>query len=117
MREHCSAGLRAGHPAMSRTMRDCGAYVYILASRRNGSLCIVVTGDTPARITAHREGRGSEFGRKYGVAMLVWFEHHPLHAAAIQRETSLKRWNRAWKLRLIEEMNPDWEDLFLKWNA
>jgi putative endonuclease len=94
-----------------------GGYVYILASKRNGTLYIGVTSDLPARIEAHREGRGSAFVKKYGVFTLVWYEYHPLHSAAIQRETSLKRWNRAWKLRLIEEMNPNWDDLLLRWNA
>jgi putative endonuclease len=94
-----------------------GGYVYILASKRNGTLYLGVTSNLPARVDAHREGRGSQFVRKYGVFTLVWYEYHPLYAAAIQRETSLKRWNRAWKLRLIEEMNPNWDDLLLKWNG
>src|SRR5579862_7916180 len=94
-----------------------GGYVYILASKRNGTLYLGVTSNLPARVEAHRSGRGSEFARKYRVFTLVWYEFYPLYAAAIQRETSLKKWNRAWKLRLIEEMNPNWDDLLLKWNA
>jgi putative endonuclease len=86
-------------------------FVYILASMRNGTLYTGITSDLPERIQAHREGRGSAFVKKYGVARLVWFEEHLLYADAIQRETSLKRWKRAWKLALIEKVNPDWDDL------
>jgi len=68
------------------------------------------------RVAAHREGRGSQFVSKYGVTRLVWFEEHPLYLDAIQRETSIKRWKRAWKLALIEKNNPNWDDLLEKWN-
>jgi putative endonuclease len=98
-------------------MRDRSGYVYILASKRNGTLYIGVTNNIPARIEAHRSGRGSAFVKKYGVYKLVWYECYAMYATAIQRETSLKRWNRAWKLRLIEELNPDWDDLLLRWNG
>jgi putative endonuclease len=91
-------------------------YVYILASKRNGTLYIGITSDLAHRMQAHREGRGSAFVKKYGVTHLVWFEKHGLYAGAIQRETSLKRWKRKWKLELIEEHNPNWDDLFDKWN-
>ena len=89
-----------------------GGYVYIMASKRNGTLYTGICGDLYTCIPAHREGRGSEFCKKYNVTRLVWFEHHALYAAAIQRETNIKRWNRAWKLSLIEKMNPNWDDLF-----
>ena len=92
-------------------------FVYILASKRNGTLYTGITSDLHGRILAHREGRGSAFVKKYGVTRLVWFEEYSLYADAIQRETSLKRWKRAWKLALIEKTNPDWEDLLEKWNA
>src|ERR1700741_5416244 len=82
-------------------------YVYIMASKRNGTLYTGVTGDLLARVHAHREGRGSAFCKKYNVTRLVWFEHHPLYTNAIQRETNIKRWNRVWKLALIEKMNPN----------
>lgn len=98
-------------------MGSRGGYVYILASKRNGTLYIGVTSDIPLRMEQHRRGKGSLFVRKYGVFLLVWHEYHPLYAAAIQRETSLKCWKRAWKIRLIEELNPDWKDLLLTWNA
>jgi len=83
-------------------------FVYILASKRNGTLYIGVTSDLHGRIQAHREGRGSAFVNKYGVTRLVWFEQYPLYVDAIQRETSLKRWKRDWKLALIEKVNPNW---------
>jgi putative endonuclease len=92
-------------------------FVYILASKRNGTLYTGVTSDLLGRVQAHREGKGSGFAKKYGVTRLVWFEEFPLYADAIQRETSLKRWKREWKLALIEKTNPDWDDLLEKWNA
>jgi putative endonuclease len=87
-------------------------HVYILASKRNGTLYIGVTNNLAARIHAHREGRGSLFTRKYGVTRLVWYETYDMVVDAIQRESALKRWKRDWKLALIEKTNPDWEDLY-----
>jgi putative endonuclease len=87
-------------------------WVYMMASKRNGTLYLGVTSELPERIQMHREGRGSKFVTKYGVTMLVWYEEHDLITTAIQRETSLKRWPRKWKLALIEKMNPDWRDLY-----
>jgi putative endonuclease len=80
-------------------------------------LYIGETTDLAARIQAHREGRGSAFTRKYGVMQLVWYESHLMVSAAIQRETSLKRWPRKWKLDLIEKTNPEWKDLYEELNA
>ncbi len=91
-------------------------FVYLLASKRNGTLYIGVTSNLFQRVAAHRHGQGSVFTKKYGVTRLVWFEEHPLYADAIQRETSLKRWKRAWKIALIEKFNPNWDDLLEKWN-
>ena len=93
------------------------AFVYILASRRNGTLYIGVTNNLALRVYEHREGRGSAFTRRYGVKFLVWYEPHDSIAEAIQRETSLKHWPRKWKLDLIERMNPDWVDLYLTLNS
>ena len=87
-------------------------HVYILASKRNGTLYIGVTNDLPARIFAHRSGTGSVFTKKYAVTRLVWYETYDMVADAIQRETSLKRWLRKWKLELIEKFNPNWDDLY-----
>ena len=86
--------------------------VYILASRRNGTLYVGVTSDLAARIWQHRNDVVDGFTKKYGVHMLVYFELHDDMESAIIREKRLKKWNRAWKLRLIEEMNPDWIDLY-----
>ena len=85
--------------------------VYILASKRNGTLYIGVTSNLPGRIEAHRSHAVDGFTEKYGVHMLVYFELHSEMYEAIQREKRLKKWNRAWKIRLIEESNPDWTDL------
>ena len=87
-------------------------YVYIMASQRNGTLYTGVTTDLSGRVFQHREGLLPGFTRKYGCKMLVWYEEHFNIADAIQREKSIKRYYRKWKLKLIEEMNPDWEDLY-----
>jgi putative endonuclease len=87
-------------------------HVYILASKRNGTLYTGVTNNLAASIFAHREGRGSAFTKKYNVKTLVWYESYDMVVDAIQRETSIKRWPRKWKLDLIEKDNPDWNDLY-----
>ena len=87
-------------------------YVYILASKRNGTLYIGVTTDLAARIFAHRNGTGSAFTKKYGVKILVWYETYDMVTDAIQRETTLKHWLRKGKLELIEKTNPNWDDLY-----
>ncbi len=87
-------------------------FVYIMASQRNGTLYIGVTNDIIRRAWEHREGLVPGFTKKYGVKMLVWFEESGDIGMAIQRETSPKRWNRKWKLDLVEQMNPDWLDLY-----
>ena len=92
-------------------------FVYILASKRNGTLYIGVTSDLLDRMEQHREGVGSSFVKKYGVRRLVYFEEYALYTDAIQRETSLKRWKRAWKLALIEKHNPRWIDLLEHWHS
>jgi len=85
--------------------------VYLLASRRNGTLYAGVTSDIVRRIHQHREGAMPGFTREYGVRMLVWLERHESMEQAILREKRIKKWNRAWKLALIEKANPDWRDL------
>jgi putative endonuclease len=87
-------------------------YVYILASKRNGTLYIGVTTDLAARVFAHRNGTGSAFTKKYEVKILVWYETYDMVTDAIQRETNLKHWLRKWKLELIEKTNPNWDDLY-----
>jgi putative endonuclease len=86
-------------------------YVYMLASRRNGTLYIGVTNDLARRVAEHRSGSAAGFTRKYGVRMLVWFEAHTDIEAAILREKRIKAWNRAWKIALIEDENIGWRDL------
>ncbi len=85
---------------------------YILASRIGGTLYIGVTNDLVRRVYEHREKLAEGFTRKYGVARLVYFEQHVDIEAAIRREKRLKRWNREWKIRLIEENNSNWDDLY-----
>ncbi|HEU4812909.1 MAG TPA: GIY-YIG nuclease family protein [Xanthomonadaceae bacterium] len=86
--------------------------VYILASERNGTLYIGVTSDLVARTWQHREHMAEGFTKKYDVDRLVWYELHGDMVEAITREKRLKKWNRAWKIRLIEERNPTWSDLW-----
>ena len=87
-------------------------YVYILASRKNGTLYIGMTDDINKRAWEHREHvlKGS-FSDRYNLEMLVWFEVHASRESAFVRERRMKKWNRAWKIKLIEEMNPEWRDL------
>ena len=87
-------------------------HVYILASQRNGTLYIGVTCNLAARIHAHRNGKGSEFTSRHRVTRLLHIEPFAEVHDAIAREKALKKWNRGWKLRLIEENNPGWDDLF-----
>jgi len=89
-----------------------GGYVYIMASRRNGTIYLGVTSDLPARAYQHRNGLIDGFTRKYGCKMLVWYEAHDDIQDARARERQMKKWNRRWKLRVIEEINPGWDDLF-----
>lgn len=86
-------------------------YVYILASKRNGTLYVGVTRDLSRRLFEHQHELTRGFTSRYGVKTLVWFEEHDLLTAAIQREKNIKKYPRQWKLNLIEEMNPDWNDL------
>jgi len=85
-------------------------YVYILASRRYGTLYVGITSNLAQRLEQHRMGVGSEFVRDYKVHRLVHVEEFADPEAAIQREKRLKKWNRDWKIRLIEEHNPEWAD-------
>jgi putative endonuclease len=87
-------------------------YVYILASRRNGTLYHGVTARLAFRVWQHREGLGSEFAARHGVKMLVWYGQFSTARAAIDFEKRVKRWRRAWKLELIEKLNPQWQDLY-----
>ena len=87
-------------------------YVYILASRRNGTLYVGMTDDLVKRIWMHKEEVLPGFTKEYGVKLLVWYEVHESRESAFTRERQIKRWNRAWKLEMIEKTNPSWRDLF-----
>jgi putative endonuclease len=87
-------------------------WVYILASGRNGTLYTGMTNDIARRSWEHREGDGIGFTAKYGVSRLVWCEEYRYVDRAIQREKTIKHWPRAWKINLIEAINPGWEDLY-----
>jgi putative endonuclease len=86
--------------------------VYMLASRKHGTLYIGVTSDLISRIVQHQDGVFDGFTKRYGVTRLVWYETHDLITDAIRREKQLKKYRREWKLNLIEAMNPGWDDLF-----
>ena len=89
-----------------------GGWVYIMTDRYRGTVYIGVTSDIAARAWAHREGRGSTFCARYGLTRLVYAEQAPTIVEAIAREKAVKKWNRAWKIALIEQANPEWDDLF-----
>ena len=90
---------------------------YILASQRNGTLYIGVTSNLLNRMAEHKQGLIEGFTKKYAVKLLVYYETHETMEAAIVREKRLKEWQRAWKLRLIESMNPEWIDLYNETNG
>ena len=88
------------------------SFVYILANKRNGTLYIGVTSDLIKRIWQHKNKVVDGFSEKYETSMLVYYESCEDITAAIQREKRIKKWERLWKLRLIEEANPNWRDLY-----
>ena len=87
-------------------------YVYILTNTRNGTLYVGVTSNLPKRIWEHKNGFVEGFTKEHGLGMLVWYETHATAYEAITREKRIKAWKREWKLRLIEGMNPYWNDLY-----
>jgi putative endonuclease len=87
-------------------------YVYILASRRNGTLYIGMTDNLIQRVWMHKNEVARGFTKQYGVKTLVWYEQHETREAALTRERQMKKWNRAWKIQAIEQMNPLWSDLY-----
>ena len=89
-------------------------YVYILASKRNGTLYIWVTNDLIRRVYEHKNDLTDGFTKKYGVHLLVYFEQYYDIVHAIQSEKRLKKWNRQWKIELIEKENPEWNDLYVQ---
>lgn len=93
-------------------MRERQPCVYILASKRNGTHYIGVTSDLIKRVWEHKNDLVDGFTKKYGVHQLMYFEMHEDMASAIQREKQLKKWNRNWKIQLIEKENPEWAGLY-----
>jgi putative endonuclease len=87
-------------------------WVYILASKRGGTLYVGVTNDLVRRVYEHRNSLVPGFTKRYGIKQLVYFEQHDTAYAAIQREKNIKHWSREWKIDLIVSMNPDWSDLY-----
>ena len=88
-------------------------FVYILASKRNGTLYIGYTNDLKRRIREHKKEKSSvSFTKRYGVKMLVYYEKYIDEKSAFKRERQMKKWNRKWKINLVEEKNPEWKDLF-----
>jgi len=86
--------------------------VYILASKRNGTLYTGVTSDLIKRVWEHKTDTAPGFTKRYGVHVLVYFEPHVTMDSAIVREKQIKKWNRSWKVELIEQRNPEWKDLW-----
>ena len=95
-----------------QTIRMAGGYVYILTNRPNGILYVGVTSDLVRRIFEHRSGFVDGFTKRYGLKRLVYFEQFDDIRNAIQREHNIKHWSRAWKVRTIVAVNPDWDDLY-----
>jgi putative endonuclease len=89
-----------------------GGWVYIMTNKPGGTLYIGVAADLPSRVAQHRGGEGSAFCRRYNLTRLVLAEPYPTIDEAIAREKALKEWQRAWKIRLVEEANPNWDDLW-----
>jgi len=89
-------------------------YVYIMASQRNGTIYLGATSDLPKRVHEHREGLIEGFTKKYGCKLLVWFEAYDDLQEARATELRMKNWNRQWKLKRIERMNPEWNDLWFE---
>ncbi len=89
-----------------------GGWVYIMTNKRDGTLYIGVTSDLARRVYEHREGLFRGFTKRYGLKHLVYYESYSDIRDAIQRETTMKHWSRAWKVRLIHGFNPEWDDLY-----
>ena len=106
----------SGNPdKKTKIMREYTYYVYILASGKNGTLYIGITNDLMRRLYEHKNSLIKGFTNKYKVNNLVYFEETNDISEAIKREKQLKKWNRQWKIELIEKDNPNWEDLAKEW--
>ena len=103
--------MREGDPGAGNENGMADYFVYILASKRNGTLYVGVTNDLGRRVGEHKEKRVTGFTRRHGVHIMVWYEVHGDITDAITREKQIKGWNRAWKIRMIEKINSGWNDL------
>jgi putative endonuclease len=106
------AGPSPGHDGEEAIPSMHGGWVYIMTNRPNGTLYVGVTANLARRAWEHREGLVAGFTKRYGLKMLIYAERHEEIGAAIQRERNMKHWPRAWKVRLIQGVNPRWEDLY-----
>jgi len=109
-------GLRSA-AAFSQFAPTRAGWVYIVTNRPDGTLYLGVTSDLAQRTWQHRTGARPGFTKRYGLGRLLWYEAHDDVRTAIQREHTMKRWSRAWKVRVIFDMNPDWSDLYETLNA
>jgi putative endonuclease len=98
-------------------LKKMGGHVYIMASKRNGVLYTGITSDLARRVHEHRTGTYAGFTREHHCTLLVWYEYNDDIELAITQEKRIKKWHRRWKLRLIEEHNPAWRDLYDELNA
>ena len=90
-------------------------YAYIVASQKNGTLYTGSTEDIEGRVSEHKQKLRAGFTARYGVDKLVWYEDYTTRDGAFNRERQIKKWNRAWKIELIEAQNPEWRDLWAEW--
>lgn len=102
---------------IQKVMNEKTSYVYILTNKRNGTLYTGVTSDLCRRMWEHKNGIYEGFSKKYDLKMLVWYEVYNDIKEAILKEKQIKKWERKWKLKIIEEMNPSWNDLYEKLNT
>jgi putative endonuclease len=109
--DSCRSNATSYHRFMQK-----GGWVYLMTNRRSGTLYLGVTSDLARRAWKHREGVIPGFTKQYGLKRLVWYERFESIHDAIQREKTMKHWPRAWKVRLIHAMNPDWDDLYVTLN-
>ena len=103
------AGIQGWWQGVDMERQPC---VYLLASKRNGTLYTGVTSNLLKRVWEHKSNLVESFTSKYSVHTLVWYEVHDTMETAIQREKTIKNWKRAWKMKVIEEINPEWRDLY-----
>jgi putative endonuclease len=113
-------GIQSRSPPAKAGVQESGHmafWVYVVTNKKNGTLYVGMTDDLVKRIWQHRNELIEGFTKQYGLKMLVWFEFHESRESAFKRERQIKKWNRVWKLELIEKQNPGWRDLWEEINA